>query len=270
MSASSELRTAAHLALCCSDPGTKIALLRALADGVHDIDPALALPGVVDPGRPALPLLVPPARVPKRRLGTAAGRAALIHAIAHIEFNAINLALDAVARYAHLPVSYYQDWFAVAVEESLHFSMLVEHLAGMGHAYGDWPAHDGLWEAARKTVHDPLARMALVPRVLEARGLDVTPGMRARLAAAGDERAAEILDRILRDEIGHVAVGNRWFYYLCAERGCEPHATFIELCAALGQQLPRPPFNTDARLAGGFSALELAALSAAEPALSER
>jgi uncharacterized ferritin-like protein (DUF455 family) len=205
---------------------------------------------------------VHPSRVPRRAAASPAGRAALLHAIAHIEFNAINLALDAVARFAELPDAYYRDWWRVAAEEALHFELLVGHLATLGFSYGDFPAHDGLWEAARKTADDCLARMALVPRVLEARGLDVTPGMRARLAAAGDAQAAAILDVILRDEIGHVAVGNFWFRHLCAARDLDPIPAFAELCARYGQPPPRPPFNEAARLAGGFSMEELRALAA--------
>jgi len=254
-----DLRAHARRALCCADPATKIAVLRTVDAAATPVDPARRLDGVDAPGRPARPLLVPPARVPRRGVGSPAGRAALIHAIAHIEFNAINLALDAVARFSGLPTAYYRDWWQVAVEEALHFSLLCEHLATLDCRYGDLPAHDGLWEAARKTAGDPLARMALVPRVLEARGLDVTPGMRARLAAAGDEAAAAILDVILRDEVGHVAVGNRWYRHLCALAGRDPVSTFNELCAQHGQHPPRPPFNVEARLAGGFTLEELAA-----------
>ena len=210
------------------------------------------------PGRPEHPLLVPPHKVARRRTGSAAGRAALLHAIAHIEFNAINLALDALVRFPGLPADYYRDWARVAAEEAQHFQLLTRHLAGLGYAYGDFPAHDGLWDAARKTAADPLARMGLVPRVLEARGLDVTPGMQARLREAGDAAAAEILEVILRDEVGHVAVGNRWYHWLCAQRGLEPVTTFQRLCAAYGQSPPRPPFNLPARIAGGFSPEEVA------------
>ncbi len=253
-----ELRTAAWQALCCAEPAGKVAMLRAFGSAAASVEPDLALLPVDEPGRPARPPLLPPARVPRRGTGSPAGRAALIHAIAHIEFNAINLALDAAARFSGLPPAYYRDWWQVAVEEAQHFSLLCEHLATLGFQYGDFPAHDGLWEAARKTKDDPLARMALVPRVLEARGLDVTPGMRARLAAAGDTAAAEILDVILRDEVGHVAIGNRWYRHLCEVAGRDPVTAFTELCAQHGQHPPRPPFNVEARLAGGFTREELA------------
>lgn len=256
------LREAAREVLRETDPGRKLARLRAVDHAAARIDARAELPAVEVPGRPPRPVLVHPARVPRRSPASAAGRAALLHAVAHIEFNAINLALDAVARFAGMPDDYYLDWWRVAGEEALHFELLTGHLATLGCAYGDLPAHDGLWEAARKTGDDCLARMALVPRVLEARGLDVTPGMRARLVAAGDAAAAAILDVILHDEIGHVAVGNRWFHFLCALRGLEPNAAFAALCVRYGQQPPRPPFNEAARLAGGFSADELRALAA--------
>ena len=251
------LRASALAALCCADPAQKAALARELPS-LEVEQRATALPAPDVPGRPGRPLLVPPQQVPRRRAGSAAGRAALLHAVAHIEFNAINLALDALVRFPGMPSDFYGDWAKVAAEEAQHFLLLTGHLGTLGHAYGDFPAHDGLWEAARKTAGDVLARMALVPRVLEARGLDVTPGMQARLRAAGDPTAAEILDLILRDEIGHVAIGNRWYYWLCAERGLEPVATFRCLCRDHGQALPHPPFNLSARLAGGFSTAELA------------
>ena len=162
---------------------------------------------------------MPPAELAARSAFTPQGRAALLHAVAHIEFNAINLALDAVWRFAQLPRPYYLEWMQVAAEEALHFTLVADHLKTLGHAYGDFDAHDGLWTMAERTRADPLARMALVPRTLEARGLDVTPAMREKFARAGDEPAARILDVILRDEIGHVAVGNRWYRWLCARAG---------------------------------------------------
>ncbi len=258
MSAPLETRAAAWQALICPDPAAKVALTRALAAAPGVPDPALLLAPSEVPGRPAAPLLVAPQHVPRRRLGSPLGRAALIHAIAHIEFNAINLALDAIVRFPQLPLAFYLDWLQVAGEEAHHYELLAAHLATLGHAYGDFVAHDGLWDAARKTVADPLARMALVPRVLEARGLDVTPGLQTRLRAAGDRAAADILAIILRDEVGHVAVGNHWYHWLCAQRAVAPQATFRALCVAYGQSLPRGPFNQEARLAGGFSLAEMA------------
>lgn len=208
------------------------------------------------PGRPPRPLLIHPREVPHRGLGSVAGRIALMHAVAHIEFNAINLALDAGWRFDGLPADYYADWLGVAQDEARHFALLRARLQSLGADYGDLPAHNGLWEAAEKTAHDPLLRMALVPRVLEARGLDVTPGMMKRLREVGDYETCAILDLILREEVGHVAIGTRWFHYLCAQRGLEPVATFRALLAEHGVAL-RPPLNLDARHAAGFVAAEL-------------
>lgn len=212
---------------------------------------------IFEPGRPARPALVPPQRVPRRELTHPEGHAALIHALAHIEFTAINLALDAAYRFQGLPLAFYADWLRVAVEEACHFELLCEHLRRLGHAYGDFPAHAGLWEVAVQTADDPLRRMALVPRLMEARGLDATPGIRKKLAAHGDAAGAAILDLILRDEITHVAAGDRWFRYLCAARGLAPEATWRELVLASDVPKPRRPFNETARRAAGFSAEEL-------------
>ena len=188
------------------------------------------------------------------------GRAALIHALAHIEFNAINLALDAIWRYPGMPSDFYIDWLKVADEESLHFMLLSSHLQSLGFAYGDFNAHNSLWEMAEKTAGDVLARMALVPRTLEARGLDATPGVRNKLSQVGDLKAAEILDIILRDEIGHVEIGNRWYRWLCERQGVEPLSTYREL--ALRHKAPslKGPFNREARRQAGFTEHELAEL----------
>jgi uncharacterized ferritin-like protein (DUF455 family) len=212
------------------------------------------------PGRPARPELVAPADVPLRSIATVEGRAALIHALAHIELNAIDLGADACWRFADLPDDFYRDWTRVMQEEAHHFEMLAGHLATLGHDYGDFAAHAALWEMAERTKDDVLARMALVPRTLEARGLDASPAVRHRLASAGDRAAAEIIDIILRDEIGHVATGNRWFAYLCDQRGLEPIATYASLATTYGAPRLRGPFNLDARRAAGFSARELDAL----------
>jgi uncharacterized ferritin-like protein (DUF455 family) len=259
-----ELRALAQQALLAAAPDAKLAAIREIADAgiTFEVDPQRIIDGPLLPGRPDKPLLVHPARVPRRRLGTAAGRAALIHALAHIEFNATNLALDAIVRFADLPIAYYRDWTRVAIEEAQHFDLLRAHLASLGSAYGDFPAHDGLWDAALKTRDDVIARMALVPRMLEARGLDVTPGIQQRLAAVGDLAAVEILDRVLRDEITHVAIGNYWYEALCAERKLDPVATFLRLCTQYAVKLPQPPFNIAARVAAGFEAAELTALTA--------
>jgi len=212
------------------------------------------------PGRPVKPDLVSPRLLKRRSMVTNEGRAALIHALAHIEFNAINLALDAIWRFTGMPADYYADWLKVADEEALHFSLLTEHLQAQKYTYGDFPGHNSLWEMAEKTKHDILARMALVPRTMEARGLDATPPLRAKLAQAGDVAAAEILDVILRDEIGHVWIGNRWYGYLCERRHLEPIATYKQLAEEHAAPVLRGPFNLEARRAAGFSDVELALL----------
>lgn len=209
------------------------------------------------PGRPAKPELVHPKQVKQRKLTTPEGRRALLHAVAHIEFNAINLGLDAVYRFRDMPDAYYGDWLQVAAEEAYHFSLLQVRLADFACQYGDLPAHNGLWEQACKTDDDVMVRMALVPRVLEARGLDVTPGMMARLREVDDGQTVAILDVILREEIGHVRIGSRWFHYCCEQRGLEPEATFLQLVRDVMQAPLRGPFYTEARLQAGFSAREL-------------
>ena len=206
---------------------------------------------------------MPPKDVPTRSPFTTEGRAALLHAIAHIEFNAINLALDAVWRFAGLPEDFYRDWFRVAAEESLHFTLLREHLATLAHDYGDFDAHDGLWTMTARTAHDIVARMALVPRTLEARGLDATPPLQAKLAKAGDARAVAILDVILRDEIGHVAIGNRWYRFVCERAGLDALAIYPGLVERYAAPKLRPPFNDAARRAAGFSEEEIAYLTRA-------
>jgi uncharacterized ferritin-like protein (DUF455 family) len=255
------LRPAALEVLRLPDPAAKAAAARALFAAPPALDTAerIAFDGVL-PGRPPRPRLVAPAEVPRRTPFTPEGRAALLHAVAHIEFNAINLALDAVWRFHDMPKAFYRDWLQVASEEALHFTLLADHLATLGHAYGDFDAHDGLWAMAEKTAGDIVARMALVPRTLEARGLDATPPMQARLARAGDARAVEILDVILRDEVGHVAIGNRWYRWLCARDGLDPVAHYAGLAARHGAPRLKPPFNLPARRAAGFSDAELAAL----------
>jgi uncharacterized ferritin-like protein (DUF455 family) len=212
------------------------------------------------PGRPARPCLVPAKSVPTRSPFTREGRAALLHAVTHIEFNAINLALDAVWRFPDMPPAYYTDWLRVAAEEARHFTLLREHLVSLGHHYGDFDAHDGLWAMTERTAHDPTARMALVPRTLEARGLDATPPMQEKLRRAGDLRAVEILAQILRDEIGHVAIGNRWYRWLCARDGHEPIAHYAGLAARHQAPRLRAPFNHAARRAAGFTEAEIATL----------
>ncbi len=262
----SGLFEAARRCIDCAEPDAKLALTReafgALRDGrlsMHDGDAQPAPIGA--PGRPLRPRLVMPRDVPQRGLGTEEGRAALVHAVAHIEFNAINLAWDAVYRFRGMPDDYYRDWASVAHDESRHFTMLSARLAQLGRAYGDFEAHNGLWEMALKTAHSCLARMALVPRVLEARGLDVTPGMIARLRSVGDDITADILEIILREEVPHVAAGTRWFRWCCEREGRDPDATFAGLLREYVPTGLRGPFNLDARRAAGFGEAELAGLA---------
>ena len=265
-------RARALQALCLGDPQAKVnaahALQAACVAGLP-LDPQEALTPPTSgtlPGRPAQPALVPPTLVPHRSPFTPEGLAGLLHAIAHIEFNAINLALDAVWRFAAMPEEFYRDWLRVADEESTHFGLLREHLQSLGHDYGDCPAHDGLWEMCVKTQDDVTARMALVPRTLEARGLDATPLIQARLRkvnTAAALRAVDILDVILRDEIGHVAVGNRWYGWLCAQQELDPLAHYRLVARQHAAPRLKPPFNDAARRAAGFTQHELDALNGA-------
>ncbi|TAG36006.1 MAG: DUF455 family protein [Polaromonas sp.] len=261
-----ELRQLALQALMQPDPTQKVALVR----GVYGLSAIFSIapdqhfqaPDTPDalPGSPARPELRSHLDVHKRSPFTTEGLAALLHAVTHIEFNAINLALDAIWRFGGMPHAYYLDWLKVAVEEAQHFSLLRAHLQTMGYDYGDFPAHTGLWDMTAKTSGDVLARMALVPRTLEARGLDATPPMQAKLRKVGTPhalRAVEILEVILRDEIGHVAIGNQWYRALCAQRGLEPVATYALLAAQYGAPRVKGPLNLSARRHAGFDAVEL-------------
>lgn len=230
--------------------------------GLLDLEDEAAVDPFTEPGRPDRPQLVHPRELPKRPVRSPAGRAALVHAVAHIELNAINLAWDAVHRFRGLPDAYYDDWVRVAAEEAYHFGLMRERLRDLGHDYGDFPAHDGLWAMARRTAQDPLARMALVPRVMEARGLDVTPGMIERLRAVGDEETAARLEIILSDELGHVAAGSRWLRFLCAERGLDPEAAYFALLAEHLRGEIRCPLNEAARRQAGFADAEIQRLRA--------
>jgi uncharacterized ferritin-like protein (DUF455 family) len=257
-----DLHAAAKRCLDATDPAEKQRLThatwQALQAGELALDSHASPPEPIGaPGRPARPLLVPARNVPQRGLGTAQGRAALVHAVAHIEFNAINLAWDAVYRFRGMPAEFYRDWASCAHDEARHFAMLQARLAELGHAYGDFDAHDGLWEMAAKTAHHDTARMALVPRVLEARGLDVTPGIIQRLTTVGDERTVAILEVILREEVAHVAAGTRWFHWCCARDGVEPRDTFIALLQRYFSGGLRGPFNHAARREAGFDAQEM-------------
>jgi uncharacterized ferritin-like protein (DUF455 family) len=264
-------RRAALQTLLMRDPTAKAEAARKLYASVIACE-AVCLPSAaIDespglPGRPEHPLLVEPRLLQKRSMQSEEGRAVLLHALAHIEFNAINLALDAVWRFADMPETFYVDWLTVASEEAHHFSLLTARLTEFGHAYGDFPAHDGLWDMCERTRDDVLARMALVPRTLEARGLDAAPPIRARLIQAGDEASAAILNVILRDEIGHVLIGNRWFRYLCERSALDPHSTYRRLAEHYRAPKLRGPFNFAARREAGFDEAELAALIESETA----
>jgi uncharacterized ferritin-like protein (DUF455 family) len=212
------------------------------------------------PGRPDLPALVEPKEVPRRSPFTPAGHAALMHSIAHIEFNAIDLALDCVWRFDGMPEAFYRDWLRVATEEAEHFRMLEDHLNSQGYRYGDFPAHTGLWTMCANTAVDIVARMALVPRTMEARGLDATPLIQAKLAKVGTPAALEaqaILQVILSEEVGHVAAGNRWYQWLCDQHGLDSAAFYAQAAIQYAAPRPKPPFNYAARLAAGFSRQEL-------------
>ena len=257
----SDLFCAANACLKQSDVDEKLALTRRLAAqwraGALNLDSASDVEPISEPGRPQRPRLVAPRDLHRRSLHTPEGHGALIHAIAHIEFNAINLAWDAVYRFRGLPRAFYDDWVRVADEEAYHFGLVRDHLRSLGFEYGDFDAHNGLWEMAQKTAADPLVRMALVPRVLEARGLDVTPGIMKKLADRGDEAAVAVLEIILRDEIGHVEIGSRWFQYLCERRGLDAGQTFRQLLDHYMMGRKSGPLHRSARLAAGFSEDEL-------------
>ncbi len=261
MSSSISLYAAVKHCLYCSDINEKVRLTQFIArqwrDGLLDLTETDSVESIADAGRPPLPALVSPAKLAKRSINTLQGRQALIHAICHIEFNAINLALDAVYRFRDMPRDYYSDWMQVAYEEAYHFSLLRERLQQMDCDYGDFNAHNGLWEMACKTDHDVMVRMALVPRVLEARGLDVTPGMIQRLRSAGDLRTVALLEIILRDEVGHVAIGTQWFQYLCQQRNINADQTFADLLQTYMKGHVKGPFYEQGRREAGFSEVEL-------------
>ncbi|VTU31311.1 ferritin-like domain-containing protein [Variovorax sp. PBL-E5] len=262
-------RLGALAALRLTDPDRKVLATRAVAAGMGEqpvpVD-TVRTPGdeAGVPGRPERPLRVAATAVEKRSPFTTEGRAALIHSICHIEFNAINLALDAAWRFDGMPEAYYRDWLRVADEEAQHFTLLHAHLRTMGWHYGDFTGHDGLWAMCEKTKHDVLARMALVPRTLEARGLDATPLIQARLRRVDTPdalAACAILDIILRDEVGHVAIGNRWYRWLCEREGCDPIAHYRVLYRRHEAPRLRAPFNLEARARAGFTDEELRALA---------
>lgn len=257
---SENLFSRTDLCLQHAEPDQKRTCVAELVEAWHgnvlNIDSAPLEP-IGQPGRPARPRLVPPRELPRRKLTTPEGHAALIHSICHIEFNAINLALDAVYRFRDLPTDFYSDWLRVAKEEAYHFGLLRDHLRSLDYDYGDFDAHNGLWEMAVDTAHDPMIRMALVPRVLEARGLDVTPGIMRKLAEIGDEQAVEILKIIQHDEVGHVEIGTRWFRYLCEQRKLEPDKTFRDLLSQYMKGNIKGPLDREARRQAGFTEAEL-------------
>lgn len=255
---------AAYHCLMACDPADKVQLTQSTIQAwragelsLADIDASTPVQPIVTPGQPSYLRLVSPKEVPRRTLTSPAGQAALIHALAHIEFNAINLAWDAVYRFRNLPTEFYADWIKVADEEATHFLLLHTQLQTLGYRYGDYPAHNGLWEMAIDTAHDVLVRMALVPRLLEARGLDATPTILNKLQSYHLTPLVEVLNIILRDEIGHVACGSRWFAYLCAERQLEPEATFFSLIKQYFRGRLHSSLNREARLQAGFSETEL-------------
>ena len=213
---------------------------------------------------PEKPWLVDPRELPKRKLNSPEGKVALLHAVAHIEFSAIQLAWDHLYRFRDMPRQYFLDWLGVAEEEAIHFELLRGRLREFGAEYGDLPAHAGLWNIARETAYDVLARMALVPRFMEARGLDVTPGMIAKLQNVGDAGSVEILERILHDEVGHVALGSQWFQWICKQRGLNPEPEYFRLIDRHMQGQARGPFNLELRRQAGFSDAELILLDNAQ------
>jgi uncharacterized ferritin-like protein (DUF455 family) len=262
----SELRQSALEILLITDPKTKVERLNQLFDDQRDgrlsliSSACLSAKGHQLPGRPERPELVPPLTVPKRAMHTVVGRHSLLHSLAHIEFNAMNLALDAIWRFADMPAQYYVDWLKVAKEEAYHFSLIEEHLQLLGLAYGDFPAHNSLWEMVERTSDAVIARMALVPRTMEARGLDAVPAIRERFKQIKDDRVVEILEIILRDEVGHVSIGNQWFNFLCTKENLSPIKAYQDLAKQYRAPALRGPFNLEARKLAGFTVEELSLL----------
>ncbi len=260
-------------ALLCCDPVEKCALVRELATQADQADgfcrDEAAIVDFRYAGHPEKPKLVPHWKVIQRKMGSAQGYAAMLHAICHIEFNAINLALDAAYRFRNMPDAFISDWIGVAKEEAEHFLLMRGRLQAAGYDYGDFEAHGHLWDMAYKTAFDPLLRMALVPRVLEARGLDVTPGIRAKVAQAGDQETCAVLDIIYRDEVGHVRIGNYWYQQLCVARGLQPEQLFRDLLARYDMFIFRGYVNIEARERAGFSRFELDMLADFEESLKK-
>jgi len=258
-----ELRQSALEILALTDAQSKVSRVFQLFNDYQQQLVCLNLSGVLNPhnlvlpGRPKKPELIPPLQVPKRKMDSVEGRASLLHSLAHIEFNAMNLALDAIWRFSDMPQQYYEDWLKVAKEESYHFSLVNEHMQSFGFSYGDFSAHNSLWEMVERTTDSVIARMALVPRTMEARGLDAVPGIRDRFKQIKDVKAVEILEIILHDEIGHVFIGNRWFNFLCGNAGLSPITAYRELAKKYHAPTLRGPFNFEARQQAGFTTEEL-------------
>jgi len=256
---------AARAVLDAADPLAKVKAARAAARDwrlwrlSHIFD--VAMPD--RPARPDTPELLPPNRMPKRgKGGSERGRIALIHALAHIEFAAIDLAFDMAGRFgAQFPRDFIDDWFAVGGDEAMHFALLDRRLAQLGSHYGAMPAHDGLWDAAAATSHDVKARLAVVPMVLEARGLDVTPVTIERFQAQGDDATVRILRRILADEVNHVRAGTKWFESSCKSERIAPETTWRALVDRYFRGLIKPPFNDSARNSAGLTREYYAALA---------
>ena len=269
MSQTKCLRAQALDALILPDPCSKVVAVENidLSDD-YFIDVSADYQEIADrssiPGRPSKPELVDPKTVAMRSMQTEEGRAILLHAIAHIEFNAINLHLDIVWRFPHQSEAFYLDWIKVAKEEAKHFRLLRQRLGAMGYDYGAYNAHNGLWEMAERTNDDLLARLALVPRTLEARGLDVTPAIQKRLAQAGDDKSVAILDIILAEEVGHVEIGNRWYLAECKLHKLNPIETYADLIKKYAVSSLRGPFNKEARKQAGFSDEQLVWLESLE------
>lgn len=259
----SELRQVALEILSLSDPQDKVNQVFQLFSDYHEqrivlnAEVSLSAENMMLPGRPEKPILVPPLQVPRRKMDTVEGRASLLHSLAHIEFNAINLALDAIWRFAGMPTQYYADWLKVAKEEAYHFSLVENYMQSFGYRYGDFEAHNSLWEMVERTTDSIIARMALVPRTMEARGLDAVPMIRERFKQIKESGAVQILDIILRDEIGHVAIGNHWFNYLCGQSNLSPIATYQDLAITYRAPKLKGPFNIEARRLAGFSPEEI-------------
>jgi len=261
-----ELRQTALEILAITDPKTKVARVQNLYDQYHQHSvelnamKVLRADDIALPGRPDRPELIPPLKVPKRSMATREGRVSLLHSLAHIEFNALNLALDAVWRFPNMPTQYYADWLGVAKEEAYHFCLIETQLQSLGFTYGDFPAHNSLWEMVERTSEEVIARMALVPRTMEARGLDAVPAIRERFKQIHDIKVVEILDIILRDEIGHVSIGNKWFNFLCDQENLSAISTYKTLARKYRAPILRGPFNLEGRKQAGFTSEELSLL----------